>query len=196
METRHFELAELRAIDDANPRRLRGLAVVYGATANLGKFQERVSPGALTRTLANAHDIKARFEHRDLIASRSNGTLKLQDTPQGLAVDIDVAETRAGDDMLALVRRGDIKGMSFAFLPAKNGQRFTRDNGQLVRELLDIDLFEVTVTDRPAYPDTAVALRSIDRATMEEIDRLATMPQPDLTLTTRRMQLRRLAAAI
>lgn len=199
MEKRTFTLNELRAVNQANPRRLRGMAVVYDQPADVGgKWMESIRPGALTRSLKIDRDIKARFEHRDLLGSTSNNTLRLTDTPEGLAVEIDVAETRAGDDVLSLVDRGDIRGMSFGFLPAPGGQTWAREQGKLTRSLTDIDLFEVTITDSPVFTGTSVSLRSASPEAIAQAEALLADLDTDTppTLAERRSQLRRHLAAV
>jgi HK97 family phage prohead protease len=189
MEQRSVQL-EVRAISADHPRRLKGVAVVYNAEADFGDFVERIKPGALARSLGEKRDIKARFEHSNLLASRSNDTLKLTDQSDGLHVEIDVAETRAGDDALALVKRKDIQGMSFGFVVRE--QRFNRENGKLYRDISDLDLYEVTITERPAYGDTSIATRSVDPAAIAQAKQLlAGSP----SLAERKMQLRKLQAA-
>lgn len=199
MEKRTFTLNELRSVDDANPRRIRGVAVVYDQPADVGgKWSETIASGALTRSLRESRDIKARFEHRDLLGSTINNTLRLTDTPEGLAVEIDVAETRAGDDVLALVSRGDIRGMSFGFLPAPGGQTWARDGGKLTRSLTDIDLYEVTITDSPVFTGTSVSLRSASPEAIAQAEALLAELHNDHppTLAERRSQLRRHLAAV
>lgn len=199
MEKRTFTLNELRAVDQATPRRLRGMAVVYDQPADVGgKWLESIRPGALTRSLKTDRDIKARFEHRDLLGSTINNTLRLTDTPEGLAVEIDVAETRAGDDVLALVDRGDIRGMSFGFLVPEGGETWTREGDKVHRLISDLDLYEVTVTDSPVFAGTSVSLRS---ASPEAIAHAAAMlaelnTDTPPTLAERRGQLRRHLAAV
>jgi HK97 family phage prohead protease len=60
-----------------------------------------------------------------------------------------------------LVDRGDIQGCSFGFRVAPGGDRWEDVNGRMVRELLNVDLAEITLTADPAYQDTSVAIRSM-----------------------------------
>ena len=80
---------------------------------------------------------------------------------------------------MTLVRRGDIKGMSFGFKVRPNGQRFVKENGLVVRELHDVDLREVSVVSLPAYADTTVATRSarIDTAVADLLKGLQIFPR-------------------
>jgi HK97 family phage prohead protease len=194
LETRTVKLTELRAADEAHPRRLTGVAVVYGAEAEMFDFTERFQPGAFKEWLATDFNVRARFEHDELLASRSNSTLKLTDTPSGLEVEIDVAETRAGDDALALVERGDIEGMSFGFRVMPGGQAWSEEGDKLYRDIFKAELHEVTITDSPAYTDSSIAKRSVDPAAISEAKRRKEAGQcPDLD--ERRRQLRQQQAA-
>ena len=64
-------------------------------------------------------------------------------------------------DLLVSVQRGDVKGASFAFSTPAGGDRWSMRGNTVLRELLDVDLHEVTITANPAYTDTTVAMRSL-----------------------------------
>ena len=51
-------------------------------------------------------------------------------------------------------------GCSFGFRVADGGDRWEQRGTTLVRELLTVDLVEITLTADPAYQDTSVAMRS------------------------------------
>jgi phage head maturation protease len=53
-----------------------------------------------------------------------------------------------------------VAGCSFGFLVRSGGDRWEKRGGKLVRELLDADLKEITLTSDPAYADTSIAMRS------------------------------------
>jgi HK97 family phage prohead protease len=155
---------EFRAVTElrSTGRRLAGHAAVFGVTADIGgKFRETIQPGAFTQTLAAGNDILALLDHDPtrLLGRTSSRTLKLAEDARGLAFEIDVPKTQLGDDLLTMVTRGDIGGMSFAF-------RATAESWPAPdrRSLSAVDLVEVSVVSAwPAYPQTAVALRSRDR---------------------------------
>ena len=69
--------------------------------------------------------------------------------------------TRARD-LGVLVERGDIAGCSFGFRVPKDGDHWEMRAGQLTRDLVTVDLHEITITGNPAYLDTSVAKRSMD----------------------------------
>lgn len=194
LETRSINLNELRA-DPENPRRLSGMACVYGQLADLGKFQERFNPGSLAKAIAAEPNILALWEHdrRSLLASTQAGSMELRDTPEGLSFTMTVADTTTGRDVLALVAAGELRGMSFGFAVAPQGQRFHREAGVLVRDITEVARFpEITITVAPAYTGTSVSQRSIDPAAIAEAERMATAPDYAMRMHT----IRQLRAAM
>lgn len=168
---------ELRASADGKKKKLVGMAAVYGSrSGDLGGFIEVIHPGAFTRALKEGQDILARAEHdtRLLLGRRSSGTLRVEETSEGLAYEIDLPDTQAGRDVATLVERGDIKGSSFAFkIPdPQKGQRWSAtEDGFPLRELLDLDLFDVAPTANPAYPETSVSARALEQAKEMRMDK-------------------------
>jgi HK97 family phage prohead protease len=164
METRYvqFEALEVRDGEAGQGNTLVGYAAVFNAEVDLGKFRELIVPGAFGRSLQSGRQVRALFEHdpAKLLGTSGNGTLRLAEDAKGLRVEIDVnADTSHGRDAIALVRRGDIRGMSFGFLVPRNGQAFSRTPAGTLRTLSEIDLREVTVTSVPAYAETSLSLR-------------------------------------
>lgn len=156
---------ELRAGGDKKSPRLVGHAAVFNsASQDLGGFTEIVLPGAFKRTLTTDRDPLALVQHMPqlVLGRRSAGTLRLQEDARGLAFEIDVPDTTAARDLIVSVERGDVRGASFAFSVPKGGDRWEVRGSQVVRELIDVDLHEVTITAQPAYLDTSVARRSYE----------------------------------
>lgn len=151
---------EIRAL--ASQRRLEGYAATFGSEARLGDIVETIEPGAFRAALAG--DILALMDHdpgRVLGRTRS-GTLRLSEDSRGLAFSLDLPDTQAGRDILALAERSDLGGMSFGFLVPRGGDSWTGNR----RSLRAVDLREISVVSAfPAYPDTSIALRSRDSAT-------------------------------
>lgn len=147
------QATELRS----NGRRLEGYAATFGTETRIGDaFTETIAPGAFAASLASGRDVLALVDHdpaRILGRTRSR-SLRLSEDSRGLAFEIDLPETQAGRDMLALAERGDLGGMSFGFAAVDEH----RDGAR--RELRAVDLFEVSVVSAwPAYPDTVVQAR-------------------------------------
>lgn len=150
---------ELRAAGS----RLQGYAAVFDALSpDLGGFREIVRHGAFRRSLAAAADVVALWDHdaRSVLGRSKSGTLRLAEDARGLHFEIDAPNTTIGRDVLEMVGRGDVSGASFAFTARE--QRWNRDHGGTLRELLDVELHDVTVTPRPVYPDATVARRSLE----------------------------------
>ena len=173
-------VSDLRATDEG---RLVGYAAVYGARSHdLGGFIEVIAPGAFTRSLREFPDVQALYEHNPekLLARTTNGTLRIQDDARGLRVEIDPADTSYARDLVALVRGEFIGGMSFRFRPFEGGDSWDYRAAPLpLRTLHSVQLAEVSVVAKPAYPDTSVAVRDLERARAEH-----------LRQTLRRMRLR------
>ena len=149
----------------ANARRLEGYAAVFNVETRVGSFNETILPGAFKAALAG--DIIALADHdqtRVLGRTKSN-TLRLNEDSHGLAFSLDVPETQAGRDLLALAERGDLGGMSFGFTIPKGGDSWSGSK----RELRTIGLREISIVSAwPAYPQTTVAARSHSGATDAE----------------------------
>lgn len=155
---------ELRAGGDAKTPRLVGYAAVFNSLSeDLGGFREIIRPGAFTRTLAGSGDPLALVQHMPhlVLGRRSASTLRLAEDARGLAFEVDPPDTSAARDLLVSVGRGDVRGASFAFSVPAGGDRWEVRGSEVVRELLDVNLHEITVTAQPAYPDTTVAVRAL-----------------------------------
>lgn len=163
---------ELRATQEG---RLSGYAAVYNSLSHdLGGFREVILPGAFDRTLREFPDVLALVEHdtNKVLARTTNGTLRLAPDDYGLRVEIDPADTSYARDLLALVRRGDVAGMSFRFRPFPGGARMDLSTTPPTRSLTSVQLAEVSVVVSPAYPDTSIAVRALEHARAAERQRL------------------------
>ncbi|PYG30359.1 HK97 family phage prohead protease [Pelagimonas varians] len=151
---KRFQTAELRT----KGRRLEGYAALFGTEARIGGgMLETIAPGAFATTLAQRSDILALVDHDParVLARTKSGTLRLSEDTRGLAFDLDVPDTQAGRDVLALAERGDLGGMSFGF----NARDEQIDDNR--RELRAVDLFEISIVAAfPAYGGTVIQARS------------------------------------
>lgn len=137
-------------------RRIEGYAATFSATADLGAFRERIERHAFRDALSG--DILALLDHDagKVLGRTRSGTLRLSEDERGLAFSLDVPDTQAGRDVLALAERGDLGGMSFGFKVPKGGETWDGDT----RTLNKIDLREISVVSAwPAYEGTEIALR-------------------------------------
>lgn len=163
-------------------RKICGYAILFNTPSAVlaedgdSEAREVIAPSAITRQLLNRCDIKfTMFHDRQLILARSNkgkGTLSYNVDAQGVAFSFDAPHTVDGDKALELVRRGDIRGCSFAFSTQYyNSDYVTRTekkvNGkrQITYTVKTItDVYDFTLAADPAYPDTSVSARERAKA--------------------------------
>lgn len=160
MERRSF-LADV-VVDEG--RKISGYAAVFDCdSVKMGGFVERIEPGAFAKTLRQP-DVRALLEHdpRWLLGNTASGTLRLEEDHRGLKIEIDPPDTTAGRDAVESLKRGDLKAMSFGFKTVRDS--WASDGSQQVRTLHEVTLFDVSLVAFPAYPDTTVALRSLQDA--------------------------------
>jgi len=156
---------EVRA--EGAKRTLTGYAAVWNSDTTIGDyFVERIAPGAFTKALRES-DILALVNHDwgRVVGRTRSKTLRLMEDERGLKVEIDVPDTTDGNDLWTLVERGDISGMSFSFRATK--QEWDESGDIPHRTVLEAELYEVTATPIPAYPDTTLAKRSLEAARAE-----------------------------
>lgn len=167
----------------AKGKTLHGYAAVFSSEANLGAFSEVIRPGAFAKSLATGSNVRALYAHNGeaLLGTTRGGTLELREDARGLAFKLQLPETSHGKDLAILVDRGDVSGCSFGFRCAPGGDRWQDINGRSLRELLEVELIEVTLTADPAYQDTTVAMRSLHNARR---DSYGTESNPILWLET------------
>ncbi|MHA6645653.1 HK97 family phage prohead protease [Mesorhizobium sp. A623] len=144
---------------EAAGRKLSGYVATFNNEARIADFSETIAPGAFAASLATKGDILALadHDHKRVLARTKSGTLRLSEDATGLRFEIDVPDTSAGRDVLALAARGDLGGMSFGFLVPEGGDEWRGDK----RTLRNVELREVSVVSAwPAYSGTSVSARS------------------------------------
>src|SRR5579864_4016948 len=171
-EVRYLQATEVRAkggSGDADPLRIEGYAAVYGRAAQLPGFQERIQPNAFKRAVETRQDVVCLFNHdSNLILGRTTaGTLRLSQDDRGLHYECDLPNTQAGRDTHESIKRGDINGCSFAFTVPADGQRWSEQEGEdgeyfIMRDLVDLNLHDVSPVTYPTYAGTNVYARSTE----------------------------------
>ena len=142
---------ELRA--EPEGRRLSGVAVRYGDTARLPWGEERFEPGAFGDVAGADVILNVQHERTRPIARTGGAGLALVDTSERLAIRADIPPTKDGDDALALVRAGVLRGLSVEFRAVAE-----RIEGG-VRVIERAVLSAVGIVDTPAYPASEVEAR-------------------------------------
>lgn len=148
--------------------KLVGIAAPFDSpSVDLGGFTETIKRGAFAKSLDDGSVIFALHHHDtgQVLASTRVGSLSLRETARGLEFDMTPADTSTGRDVLALAKRGDLAGMSFGFrVRGADGEAWKQDGRNIVRELRDLELFEVSTTAFPAYPSSTISTRANDPA--------------------------------
>ncbi|ENH6399982.1 HK97 family phage prohead protease, partial [Escherichia coli] len=110
---------------------LTGYVVRWDKLSELlwGEFYEKFQRGAFTEWLAADNDVRGLYEHDHsmLLGRTRSGTLKLEEDETGLRFELTPPDTSTGRDVIELVKRGDISGMSFGFRSRKDVWDTTTD---------------------------------------------------------------------
>ncbi len=151
-----FSNMEVRASNDGT--KLIGYAAVFDSPSEPLPWTEFVKRGAFTKTINDGADVRLLIDHEGVpLARTTSGTLTLREDDRGLLVesDLDPANPDAAR-LISALRRGDISQMSFAFRTIKDSWNADRS----VRELREVQLFDVSVVTFPAYEATVAELRA------------------------------------
>ena len=130
-------------------------------TDRLGQFYERICKGAFKRALDRANDVRILLNHdwnRDL-GGTADGSLELNED----AIGLHARATITDPDVMAKAKNGDLVGWSFGFTDRKVNKG--EEKGLTLREVQDLNLFEVSLLDKSKIPDydgTLVSVRSAD----------------------------------
>jgi uncharacterized protein len=145
---------------------VEGYAALFDTPTNIGDaFIEQIARGAFKSALDRGDDVEFLINHGGLPIARSTaGNLTLEEDDKGLRMR--AVLDPSDPDVMRIVpkmRAGMLDQMSFAF--QATGQRWdTPAEGMDVRTITDVMLYDVSVVNRGAYPDTTIALRSRDAA--------------------------------
>lgn len=178
METRSFP-CEIR--EEQGQPVLFGYAIRWGDLSEPLTFgRERFVKGAFREWLDSGADVLLLHGHdlSRVLARRSNGTLRAEEDEVGLFVEARPnVDTTHGRDLLALVRRGDVKQLSIGFVA--EDERWVDDPEiGTIREVTRAQLREISAVALPAYPTTSVAVRHRDEKGVREMEQRTEQVQP------------------
>lgn len=161
-----FAEADLRVEQRSGKSVLIGLTAPFNKDSlDLGGFIERIQPGAFTEALKSSDPVGL-FNHNpdNLLGRASASTLRLEQRDDGLHYELDMPDTEIGKRVVVAVERGDLRGNSFAFtVEEANWEELDQDTW--LRTITKVaELWDVGPVVNPAYPDTSVALRSLEHA--------------------------------
>lgn len=146
-------------------------AVFYSADRKGSEYQlwedcvERIREGAFDRAIREGHDARALFNHdaNNLLGRVSNKTCRLSVDKIGLKYEIDINMNDPDHArVVEKIKRGDLTGSSFAFRPLQTTWE-ENENGDSVRWITDLQLYDVGPVVYPAYEGSTTGLRSDDQ---------------------------------
>lgn len=152
---------DLRAVESQDKKEIiiEGYAAIFDSPSDSGglsSFTEVIRPGAFKSAIGR-DDVRALFNHdANFVLGRTlSGTLSLQEDEKGLRIIIKAPNTQWARDLAESMNRGDINQMSFSFIPdGEDGERWNWDTKPVLREILKVRLYDVSVVTYPWYDDT------------------------------------------
>jgi HK97 family phage prohead protease len=153
-----------------------------------GTFIERIMPGAFDRAVRELDDAACLFNHDPnmIIGRVSARTLNLSIDRIGLRYECDPPENQVGKFVTQSIERKDVTGSSFGFEVTEQVWREQED--RLIREIVEVRLFDVGPVVFPAYSATTAQLSQRSRTAFDEFR--ASLPRHSrVALAKRRLQL-------
>ena len=179
-------------ITDESKRLVEGYSIVFNQKSRVlydktqrKSFIEIIDPRAVTKSFLDQQDIKMVYNHStDALMARSIygiGSMAYSVDEYGVKYSFEMPNTTVGNDVLELIRRGDVFGCSFAFTYAKDGVRDEKVDGQNLRTVIKMDsIHDFSIVVDPAYLGTyVVSQRAFEDVV--EIDSFAELKEIDPT---------------
>ena len=158
---RSYEIT-YRAKKDSEKKVIQGYAVVFDSWTDISSWgeiwKECICKGAFTQSLKE-NSILALYNHDfNNVLARKDVNMKLVEDDKGLYFEIELPDTTQGNDLYELIDKGIVNQCSFSGYVRKN--LWSEDNGgNVLREILEIDLIEITITPIPAYEVTEAEVK-------------------------------------
>lgn len=151
---------KVRDLENGN-HEISGYAVVFNKQSEDMGFFEYISPSALDNVdltqlmLLHGHDFNA------ILARADSHTLSTKIDDKGLFFVATLPDTTLGNDTYTDIKNGNIKGCSFRFDIADNGDEWQQDDdGTLIHIVNRIeDVPEISLVTLPAYQETSVTIQ-------------------------------------
>lgn len=157
-EKRAIAYSNLEVRANGNGTTLTGYAAVFDSPSEPMPFTEYVRRGAFSKTLNDGADVRLLIDHTGVPLARSkSGTLFMKEDDKGLLVEADLdPKNPDAARVISAMKRGDLSQMSFAFRTIQDSWSDDRS----VRELREVQLYDVSVVTFPAYEQTVAEVRS------------------------------------
>ncbi|WP_151720478.1 HK97 family phage prohead protease [Gemmobacter serpentinus] len=152
---------ELRS--EGGATRLRA-AFPYGAETELAPGRrEVIAARAFADRIEAGEDIHllAGHDYEKPLASRAAGTLKIEDTPEGVLLEARITSgTSWARDFLAAHAGGLVRGLSPGFHVQPGGEKIESRGAGLLRTITRAAVFEFSAVTVPAYPLAQIEARA------------------------------------
>jgi HK97 family phage prohead protease len=168
IERRFINLQEMRVKKvEGEPVTISGYSAKFNLLSeDLGGFREKIKPGAFKNAIEKS-DVRALVDHKsELIVGRKGVNLTLKEDDVGLFMELTEPKNRSArfDQLAGDIDSGLITQQSFGFTLKSETWDEDKEAGTVTRTLNEIEeLFDVSPVTYPAYPDTTVAKRSLDK---------------------------------
>lgn len=165
-----FPAAEPRD-EAAAEQAITGIFVVFNSESlDLGGFVEIVKPEAVDRSLSTGQDVRALWSHDTGLPIGRTGpkTLTLRKEKAGLYGEIQPPAWASS--YLETVSRGDVNGASFGFQVIEDVWRIDREREFVLREIVDMTIYEVSPVSFPAYPATRIKVEDMKARKKRAVD--------------------------
>jgi len=137
-------------------------------------LEERIGREAVDRAIKERQDVRGLVNHdkNQLLGRTTSGTLALSVDEVGLRYEIELPDTQAGRDVAVSLERGDLDGSSFAMIPKRVS--WIEEDDKVIRQVEDVDLYDVGPVTYRAYAGTSSAIRSSEDVSdiREQADRI------------------------
>jgi HK97 family phage prohead protease len=146
IEQREFRMESM----EHNGNVVRGYAAVYDSDSEFMGYYEQIEKGAFDDVMND--DVRAYYNHDEnyLLGRVSSGTLRIGTDKRGLFYEVDLPNTTYANDLVELMKRGDINQSSFAFLIGQD--RWEERDGKTYRIIEKVSrLIDVSPVAMPAY---------------------------------------------
>ncbi len=159
---------EVRSDEQTPSRTIVGYAAKFERWSEpiMGWFKEKIARDAFSET--DVTDVIMCFNHdaNAILARTISGTLRLSTDEVGLRFEFEAPQTTLGNDILELVRRGDISKCSFKFTVDKDSWRYADKENKLEYDERTVEhisrLYDVSLVVYPAYKDTEASVRELE----------------------------------
>ncbi|WP_427883827.1 phage major capsid protein [Lacticaseibacillus paracasei] len=140
---------------------ISGIATVFNQPSIKGNFTEYIDQNALNGV--DLSNVLLLYSHNfsNILARADANTLQTSVQPDGLHFNAQLPDTQLGHDTYTNILNGNIKGMSFGFTIAPDGDSWSvNSQGNTIHTIHKIgQVFELSLTPIPAYTETSVQVQ-------------------------------------